>query len=403
MQFKNTHLLMLCIAAYFAMAGGALLAPVLPEMVEPLQTTSHEVGLLISAFTLSTAIFTLVIGHFIDRVNRKKILVPCLVIYGLTGLVSYFTSDMQLLLILRFIQGIGAASLLPLVMLVVADVYKGHESLHAMSRVSMALAIGSVSAPLIGGGLASFGWNYPFLFYALSLPFAFVVLTSLPETRVQKDSDNHKGIINGFKALKELKIIYTIFLGFAIFFLLYSVLIYVPFMLKNVLGYTAKEAGLMLAFQGIAIIFTVSRVKSLASKYSKTTIIAAGFVLSGLALLSLSFAHSIVAVLPLLLLFGAGYGLAQTAIDTQIIHIAPSESKGGVLSIHNTMKFVGTCLSPIVLGIILSYFDLETVFIVAGSFGLLVALITYLMRNIFENSGEEHIKETKETKVSLPH
>jgi len=273
MQFKNTHLLMLCIAAYFAMAGGALLAPVLPEMVEPLQTTSHEVGLLISAFTLSTAIFTLVIGHFIDRVNRKKILVPCLVIYGLTGLVSYFTSDMQLLLILRFIQGIGAASLLPLVMLVVADVYKGHESFHAMSRVSMALAIGSVSAPLIGGGLASFGWNYPFLFYALSLPFAFVVLTFLPETRVQRDSDDHKGIINGFEAIKELKIIYTIFLGFAIFFLLYSVLIYVPFMLKNVLGYTAKEAGLMLAFQGIAIIFTVSRVKSLASKYSKTTII----------------------------------------------------------------------------------------------------------------------------------
>jgi hypothetical protein len=117
-----------------------------------------------------------------------------------------------------------------------------------MSRVSMALAIGSVSAPLIGGGLASFGWNYPFLFYALSLPFAFVVLTFLPETRVQKNNDDHKGIINGFKALKELKIIYTVFLSFAIFFLLYSVLIYVPFMLKNVLGYTAKEAGLMLAF-----------------------------------------------------------------------------------------------------------------------------------------------------------
>lgn len=102
MQFKNTHLLMLCITTFFAMAGGSLLAPVLPEMVEPLKTTSQEVGLLISMYAISTAIFTLVIGHFIDRVNRKKILVPCLVIYGLTGLVSYFSSDLQLLLILRF-------------------------------------------------------------------------------------------------------------------------------------------------------------------------------------------------------------------------------------------------------------------------------------------------------------
>lgn len=364
-----------------------------------------EVGLLISAFTLSTAIFTLVIGHFIDRVNRKKILVPCLVIYGLPGLVSYFTAEMQLLLILRFIQGIGAATLLPLTMLVIADAYKGHESLHAMSRVSMALAIGSVSAPLIGGVLASLGWNYPFLFYALSLPFAFVVLTSLPETRVQRDSDNHKGLINGFKALKELRVVYTIFQGFAIFFLLYSVLVYVPFMLENVLGYTSKEAGLMLAFQGIAIIFTVSRVKSLASKYSKATIITAGFIFSGLAILSISFAHSIVAVLPLLLLFGARYGLAQTAIDTQIIQIAPSEAKGGVLSIHNSVKFIGTCLSPIVLGIVLSYFDLDTVFIVAGSFGLLIALTTYLMKNLLEGSGNKNIKEIEkeiETKVSVP-
>ena len=174
MQFKNIHLLMLCITAYFAMAGGALLAPVLPEMVEPLQTTSHEIGLLISAFTLSTAIFTLVIGHFIDRVNRKKILVPCLVIYGITGPVSFFTSNLQSLLILRFIQGIGVAGMLSLAMLIAADVYKGRESLHAMSRVSMAIAIGPVSAPLIGGGLASLGWNYPFLFYVLSLPFAFI-------------------------------------------------------------------------------------------------------------------------------------------------------------------------------------------------------------------------------------
>ncbi|WP_292390572.1 MFS transporter [Methanosarcina sp. UBA5] len=401
MQFKNIHLLMLCITAFFAMAGGALLAPVLPDMVEPLQTTSHEIGLLISAFTLSTAIFTLVIGHFIDRVNRKKILVPCLVIYGLTGLVSYFTSGLQLLLILRFIQGIGAAALLPLTMLVIADVYKGHESLHAMSMVSMALAIGSVSAPLIGGVLASFGWNYPFLFYTLSLPFAFVVLTSLPETRVQSNNDDHKDITNGFKALKELRVTYTIFQGFMIFFLLYAVLVYVPFMIENVLGYTAKEAGLMLAFQGIAIILTISRVKSLASKYSKTMIITAAFVLAGLALLSLSFAHSIVAVFPLILLFGAGYGLAQTAIDTQIIDIAPSESKGGVLSIHNAMKFFGSCLSPIVLGIVLSHFDLDTVFRIAGFFGLLVALMTYLMKDSFENSGDEHIKETE--KIALSH
>lgn len=399
MQFKNTHLLMLCITTFFAMAGGSLLAPVLPEMVEPLKTTSQEVGLLISMYAISTAIFTLVIGHFIDRVNRKKILVPCLVIYGLTGLVSYFSSDLQLLLILRFIQGMGVAGMMSLPMLVIADVYKGHKSFNAMNRISMALAIGSVTAPLIGGGLAILGWNYPFLFYALTLPLAFVVMAFLPETRVQKDNNGHKGILNGFKALKEFRILYTVFLSFAVFFILYSVLIYTPFMLNSLLGYSAEEAGFILVIQGIAIILMVPRVKLLATKHSTILIIAIGFALDGLAIFSISFAHSIVAVILLILLFGAGFGLAQTAIDAQIVQIAPSESKGGVLSIHNAMKYFGQSISPIVLGIVLLHFDLGTVFNISGSFGLLVALMTYLTKNLFENSGAEHIKE-KETKIT---
>lgn len=400
MQFKSAHLLIICIVAFFSMAGGALLSPALPSMMNPLHATSQEVGLLISAYTISTAIFALVIGHFIDRVNRKNLLVPCLVIYGLTGLVSYFTSDLQSLLLLRFIQGIGVAGMTSLPMMIIADVYKGHKSLYAMNKVSMALAIGSVSAPLIGGGLANLGWNYPFLFYVLSLPLAFVAMTFLPETRVQRGNEAHKGILNGFIALKELRILYTVFLSFAVFFILFSVLIYVPFMLQNVLGYTAKEAGIVLAFQGIAVILIVPRVKILASKHSTMLIIATGFTLTGLAIFSVSFAYSIFTVLLLMLLFGAGFGLAQTAIDAQIVQIAPSESKGGVLSIHNTMKYVGQSLSPIVLGLILLHFDLNTVFRIAGFFGLLVALTTYLIKNIFENSGDEHIKE-KETKVSV--
>ncbi|HII91872.1 MAG TPA: MFS transporter [Methanosarcina sp.] len=395
MQFKNTHLLILCITTFFAMAGGSLLAPVLPDMVEPLKTTSNEVGLLISTYAISTAIFALVIGHFIDRVNRKKILVPCLVIYGLMGLISYFTSDLQLLLILRFIQGIGVAGMMSLPMLVIADVYKDHKSLYAMNKISLALAIGSISAPLIGGGLANFGWNYPFLFYILSLPLAFVVMAFLPETRVQRDNDDQKGILDGFAALRDLRILYTVFLSFAVFFILYSVLTYIPFMLKNALGYTAKEAGLILAFQGIAIMLMVPRVKTLASKHSTILIIATGFALDGLAIFSISFIYSIAAVLLLMLLFGAGFGLAQTAIDAQIIQVAPSGSKGGVLSIHNTMKYIGQCLAPIVLGIVLLHFDLKTVFIVSGSFGLLVALMTYLMKNFFEKSGDKQIKKMK--------
>jgi len=391
---------MLCVTAFFAMAGSAILAPVLPDMVTPLNTTSHEIGLMISVYTISTAIFTLAIGHFIDRVKRKSILVPCLILYGLMGLISYFVADLQALLVMRFIQGIGVAGMMSLSMLIVGDVYKGHDSLHAMSRVSMAIATGTVSAPLIGGGLAILGWNYPFLFYALALPFAVLVIFFLPETSVKKETDSHSGIINVFPALKDLRILYTVFLSFAIFFLLFSVIIYMPFMLKAVFGYTAKQAGYVLAFEGTAVIIMASRVKVLVTKYSMIQVITAGFALVGLAILSIPFANSIVTILLLMLVFGAGYGLAQTTNDAQIIRISPSESRGGVLSMHNTMKYTGQSLSPIVLGIVLLHSDINTVFTISGILGLLIALTTYLMRNNFDKTGDVHVKNRR---ASLPY
>lgn len=385
MEFKNHYLLMLCITAFFAMAGGALITPVLPEMVGPLHTTTQGIGMLMSVFTISTAIFTLIIGQFIDNINRKKVLVPGLVIYGLTGLVSYFVSDMNSLLIMRFIQGIGVAAITSLAMLIIGDVYTGVDCVGAMSKISISFALGSVFAPIIGGGLATFGWNYTFLFYALSLPFALVVMTFLPETRIQRDISSNKGIFEALKYLKDIPIIYTIFMGFSIYFLLFAMMIYVPFMLKSEFNFASGASGIMLAVPGIACTLTAPKVRYFACRYPLIQIIIAGFILVGLSMLFITFVPSIFVVFLLLLLFGIGLVLSQTCIDSQIIQISPAKARGGVISIYSCMRYAGQSFSPIILGVILAYLGINAVFITAGIFGIIMALLTYKMKNRFDN------------------
>ncbi|MFA5253086.1 MAG: MFS transporter [Methanoregula sp.] len=374
---------MLCVVAFFALAGGALLAPVLPEMVGPLHTTTQDVALLMSVFTISTAFFTLAIGHFTDRVNRKRILVPCLLIYGLTGLVSFFLADLPSLLILRFLQGIGVAGMTTLAMLVIGDVCTGLDRVAAMSKISITFALGGVFAPVIGGGLALFGWNYAFLFYALSLPVAVLVVVFLPETRVPTATAQHNGMADAFRCLKDLPIVATIFMGFSIFFLLFALMIYVPFMLKGAFGYASGASGLMLAVPGITCILFAPQVKPLTGKYSLSVVIALGFACVGLSMLFLAWAPSVVAVILLLLVFGAGLILAQTAIDVQLIQLSPPKTRGGVISIHSCMKYIGQSAAPIVLGIVLVFFGLDAVFVVAGILGVLVALMTFALKKRF--------------------
>lgn len=377
MEFTRTHMLMLCITAFFAMAAGTLLAPVLPEMVEPLHTTSAGASLLISVLTISIAIFTLVIGHFIDRVNRKTLLVPCLVIYGMSGLACFFVADLTLLCVLRFIQGFGVAGMMTLALLIIGDVYKGSESLRPVSTISMSFAIGAITVPLIGGYLAVPGWNWPFLFYALALPFALAVQIGLPETRTKSLPAGHRGIGSAFASLKDLRVAYMIFLGFAVYFLLFAMAVWVPFMLKGTFGFTSGESGLALALEGIAVILVASRVGSLTGRYTMPRVIAAGFAVVGVSLALMSSLPSIVVILCLLVLFGAGYALAQVTVDTLIIRVTSPESRGGVLSLHTCAKYLGSSIGPVVLGIVMATYGLTGVFVLAGIFGLLVALATF--------------------------
>lgn len=300
------------------------------------------------------------------------------------GLFSFFAIDLETLLVLRFVQGVGIAGMMSLIMLVIGDVYEGLDRVQSMGRISMAIAIGSVTAPLIGGGLATVGWNYPFLFYVLSLPFALLVWVLLPETKDYSHHENAKGLGEALRALKDKRIAYTVFLSFAIFFLLFSIVVYIPFMLKEVFGFAAKEAGLVLSIQGFAIILVASSIKKLAARLSLPVIIGSGFILMGVSIFLISINTQLPVLFLLLLFFGAGFGLAQVSIDSQIIQISPARSRGGVLSIHNTMKYVGQSAAPVLLGMVLLYFGLQTVFLLAGIFGLLVAVTTFAVRIWFD-------------------
>lgn len=95
------------------------------------------------------------------------------------------------------------------------------------------------------------------------------------------------------------------------------------------------------------------------------------------------------------MLFGAGFGLAQTTIDVLIVKISPPESRGGILSIHNCMKYAGQSLSPVILAVIFVSFGIKTVLLIAGIPGLLIALMICLMIRRFENPVGQPVADGK--------
>ncbi len=383
----NHRLLIICLVAFSAMSAGALLGPVLPFMVEPLDTTRASVGLVLGMYTFSTALFMLFISVITDRVGRKKILIPCLLINGVAGLACYFATDFETLLMLRFVQGIGIAGMLPIAMTMIGELYTGLDRVNAMGKMSMTTGIGAVSAPLIGGTLAAYGWNVPFLFYGLTVPLAVVAAFVLPETNPPGNRAGKK-LSDMLGVLRNLNILFTIFLSFAIFFLLYTVVIYVPFILKDNFGFSAAEAGLALGIEGIAMASVSSQARKLAEKYGKQKVIRTGFAIAGIAIGGLIFTQTLIQTLVMLLMFGLGFGMVQPPLNTLATQIAPRGMMGSIVSIFNIMKYGGQTAAPLILAVVLLNFGMEAVFATSCIFAFVIAASIYFARDIYSDIAE---------------
>lgn len=94
-----------------AVMGVASLTPAFPQMAKALHITKVQAGWLISAFALSGIFITPIAGFAADRWGRKKVLVPSLFVFALAGVVLFFLHDFKTMILLRLVQGIGAASL----------------------------------------------------------------------------------------------------------------------------------------------------------------------------------------------------------------------------------------------------------------------------------------------------
>ena len=376
---SSANLLTICLIAFFSMSGGALLGPVLPAMVEPLNTTRELIGMVLGIYTFATAISMILIASVVDRFGRKTILIPCLLLNGAAGMGAYFTHDLDLLLALRLIQGIGVAGMLPIAMTMIGELYTGLDRVHAMGRMSMTTAIGAVSAPLIGGSMAAITWNTPFLFYGLMIPLAIVAMLILPETN-SKGMKKKTGFLEMFRPIRDIRVAHSLLLSFVIFFLLYTIVIYVPFILKDSFGFTAKGAGIALGIQGTSMALVASQAKRMSRRFPQHAVIASGFIISAMAVAGLAVADSLPQTVALLLMFGAGFGAVQPFLNTLVTQVAPEGHMGSVVSLFNTMKYAGQTAAPAVLAMVLIRSDLQTAFIVSSILGLIAASSIYLAK-----------------------
>ncbi|MCZ0736751.1 multidrug effflux MFS transporter [Phreatobacter sp. AB_2022a] len=159
--------------------------PALPALAADLGAGTAGAQMTLMTFMAGFGLTQIFYGPVSDMVGRKPPLYFGLALFTLAGIGCGLTRSIEWLIALRFVQGVGAASVMVVPRAIIRDLHTGVEATRLMTLVMLVISVSPILAPLAGSGLiALFDWRAIFavLTVAAVLSLALTAL-ALPETR----------------------------------------------------------------------------------------------------------------------------------------------------------------------------------------------------------------------------
>ncbi len=363
-----------------AVLGVSTVTPVLPHVAGVFQKTPQSVALVIVMFTLPSAVFTPVLGVLADRIGRKTVLVPSLLLFALAGAACGFARDFEWLLTLRFFQGIGAAAIGAINVTLLGDLYRGGDRATALGYNASVLSIGTGVYPAVGGVLAVLGWYYPFFLPVLALPVAWVVMQVLDNPEPPAEGSLSEYIGAAMRAVWRREVVVLLVASVVTFVLIYgSLLAFFPFLLEERFGASPIFIGVVMSATSIATAVVSFMLGDLTRKFGSRALVKAGFVLYVLSLALIPVATSLWLLSVPILLFGVANGLNIPSILTMLNGYSPDAYRAAFMSLNATVLRLGQTVGPVIVGVAVDVLGLAGSFWATAVLGLVMFVVLVVL------------------------
>lgn len=345
--------------------GNSMLIPVLPKIKQELGISQFQVSLLITLFSIPAGIVIPFAGFLSDRLTRKKIIAPALLIYGLGGLIAgagaiFFKGSGAYWVILggRVIQGLGAAGTAPIAMALASDIFAGKGRSKALGIIEASNGMGKVLSPILGSVIALIAWFAAFfLFPALCVPAALAVWFLVKEPTSQKQTKSTKKYFESIKNIFKTKgafLVSAFLAGAVALFLVFGLLVYLSDILESKYHIFTFKKGLVLAIPVLAM-STTSFVTGMLVQKKKNLqryLTLAGLLLLAVSLAGLPWFTNLYIFMAIFAVSGISVGLILPCLNTLITSSVSIEERGMVTSLYGGVRFIGVALGPPLFGLL---------------------------------------------------
>ena len=382
---------------FLATIDGSIVNIALPTLVDDLHTDFTTIQWVVLGYLLTITTLMLSIGRWADMIGKKRIYAWGFVVFTLGSLACGVSTNVYMLISFRVLQAVGAAMMMALGMAIVTENFPPSERGKALGITGTIVSIGIIAGPTIGGLiLGSFSWHWIFF---VNLPVGIVgiimaikfVPDVIPGIRQKFDFPGAislfisliclllaltVGEVSGFLSLPVLLLaaVFVLFMGIFIrvemkspqpmidlglfrnslfstnlvtgaitFIASAGTVILMPFYLENLLHYSPRMVGILMAVVPVfmGIFSPISGVLSDRYGTRALTIAGLGITLVGyIGITSLTLETTAWGYVLRFLPVGIGAGIFQSPNNSAIMSEAPRDRLGvasGLLSLTRTL------------------------------------------------------------------
>jgi len=356
--------------------NNTLLGPAIPDILATFDQPASRAGLLVASGALPGIVVAPLIGVLADRFGRRKVLTPCLVVFGIGGGMAALAPSFALLLTFRLVQGVGGAGLINLAVVIIGDFWTGNERARLVGRNAATLTISLAIFPALGGLLTEIGgWRLSFAPYPLALVTALLVWRLLPEIDLHPQPHVTAQLREAAKVLRRPLLALATVAAFGVFFLIFGLYLTVlPVLLEDRFGLSAGARGLIISAPALSSTVAALTVGRLRATYGGRRLVLVGSVCFTIAFVTIGVAPSLLVLLLGGLFYGLGEGLSIPTYQDFVAGAAPPASRGAVVAVWVGAARAGQVAGPLAAGAALVSFLPGTVFVVGGVLAFLTLL-----------------------------
>ncbi|WP_439101068.1 MFS transporter [Congregibacter sp.] len=172
------------------LAGTDLVLPAIPGLPDYLGGSIAQAQFVLATFAAGTGIGLLLFGELGSFVDHRKMLVSSLLAYGLLSAAAAMAHNLELLIALRFLQGVAASCAAVVTPGMVRALFDEQGALRALGALGSIESLAPAIAPIVGVWLLSaYGWSASFWVTAV-LAVGLSVLVALSKRYVPAVSGN---------------------------------------------------------------------------------------------------------------------------------------------------------------------------------------------------------------------